>query len=120
MDNPSFPLQPSPEMLALVWLRLSTADPRTLSPAELQMRNQIHQALNQRMQRDPYGIVPLTPAGPSFQEQRQGYQQQHPVRPFTESFPPPNGPRPFFGSSGQLVQPKTGVMFEPEGTRWGI
>ncbi|NGZ98423.1 MAG: hypothetical protein CV089_20240 [Nitrospira sp. WS110] len=120
MDNPLFAQQPSPDVLALVWLRLAMADPRALMPHELQMRNQIHQALNQRMQRDPYGIVSLTPPGPSFLQQRLNFQQQHPPAPFQEAFPLPNWPRPFFGSRGQPAQQKTGVTFEPEGTRWGI
>lgn len=112
-----FPVQPSADMLALAWLQLSMADPRTLSPQQLQLRNEMHQALNQRMQRDPYGVIPLAPTGPSYLQQRYRFQQQHGLQPFQERFPLPSWESPFTGKDSRT---KTGVSFRPSGTEWGI
>lgn len=111
------PEQLSPSMMELAWLQLAMADPRTLSPSMLQILSEMHQALNQRQRRDPYGIIPMTPPGPSYLQEWYRFQQQHPPQPFRETFPRPNWESPFVGKDSQ---PKTGVEFGPKAVRWGI
>lgn len=108
----------TPGAMELAWLQLNQANPRTLSPQLLQLKAMIHAALNSRMARDPYGIVSLTPPGPTYQQQLGAFQHQHSQQPAPQSFPPMTYQRPFFGKD---LQPKTGMTFEPSGgTQWGL